>query len=242
MSEPERFFFVHLQKTAGTALFQALRQQFGPEAVYPMPEHEAVPSVRTDTGHLREVFERQGDQIKVVAGHFPLCTTELLGVPFTTFTVLRDPFARTLSFLRHRRQSIPELADRSLEELYQDPPVLHGMIHNHMTKMLGLAPGQLRHDFAMLTMVDFDDELVERSRSALERIDVVGLQERFAGFWAELEARFGWDLGEVRVANRTEAGPGDVSAELEAAIRRDNRLDFELYEHAVDLVERRAAG
>ena len=29
MGEPERFFFVHLQKTGGTALFQRLREGFG---------------------------------------------------------------------------------------------------------------------------------------------------------------------------------------------------------------------
>ena len=29
MSDPPRFFFVHLQKTAGTALFQRLRDHFG---------------------------------------------------------------------------------------------------------------------------------------------------------------------------------------------------------------------
>ena len=40
----------------------------------------------------------------MVTGHFPLCTTELLGGAFTTFTVLRDPVERTLSYLRHHRK------------------------------------------------------------------------------------------------------------------------------------------
>ena len=36
----ERYFFVHLQKTAGTTLFRRLKHHFGAAAVYPMPEYQ----------------------------------------------------------------------------------------------------------------------------------------------------------------------------------------------------------
>lgn len=242
MSEPERVFFVHLQKTAGTALRLALRRELGPDAVYPMPELDDAPSVHTDTALLREVFERQGDQIQVVVGHYPLCTVELLDAPFRTITVLRDPYERTLSFLRHRRQTIPELAGATLDELYREPHILFGMIHNHMTKMLGLTTDEMVHPLGMLNMVEFDDAFAERARAGLERIDVVGVQERFDEFLALLEARFGWDLGDVGYVNRTERRDDDATDVLEWSIRKDNALDFDLYRHAVDLVEQRAAG
>jgi hypothetical protein len=240
VTEPQRFFFVHLQKTAGTTLFMALRRQFGRDAVYPTPELEGVDWSNTNVPLLRDVFEREGDRIRVVVGHFPLCTVDLLGAPFTTLTVLRDPFPRTLSFLRHRRDKIPEHADAGLDELYADPRMLHALIHNHMTKMLGMTAEQMTN--GMATMVPYDEAILRRAEAGLERIDVVGVQERFGDFWQELEARFGWDLGEMLHANATRPEPDDVSAWLERRIRADNELDFRLYRYAVDLVERRAAG
>ena len=57
----------------------------------------------------------------MIAGHFPLCTIELLDAEFTTLTVLRHPVERTLSYLRHHRDTTPADSERSLEELYEQP-------------------------------------------------------------------------------------------------------------------------
>ena len=238
MSEPERFFFVHLQKTAGTSLYMSLRRHLGRDAVYPTPEYELIDQSSSDIELLRTAFERDGHRIKAVVGHFPLCTTELLAVPFTTMTVLRDPFERTLSFLRHRRDKVRHGA--SLDELYAERRTLHALVHNHMVKMLGMTTEQMTD--GMATLVSFDDDFLRRAEEALERIDVVGLQDHFDDFAAELTARFGWELGGNLHVNATEAGPDDVSEWLERRIRIDNELDFRLHRYAVDLVERRARG
>jgi hypothetical protein len=237
---PQRFFFVHLQKTAGTSLVLRLRRQLGPGAVYPMAEHRAVDRSNTDVDMLRDVFEERGDDIRAVVGHFPLCTVDLLGVPFTTITVLRDPLPRTLSFLRHRREKLPDRADASLRELYGEPRTLHALIHNHMTRMLGMTADQMTN--GMATMVPHDEGLLRRAEEGLERIDVVGLQERFGDLCADLEARFGWDLGEELRANATSPDPEEIDDWFELQIRNDNDLDFRLYQYAVDLVARRARG
>ena len=50
MTPPRRYFFVHLQKTGGTALFRRLRHHFGVEAVYPRPVIETA--VRAIVGLL----------------------------------------------------------------------------------------------------------------------------------------------------------------------------------------------
>ena len=86
-----RFFFVHLQKTAGTALFQRLRDHFGAEAVYPRPDDQTDIRSTTDVDFLLDRYRKHGDTIRVVTGHFPLCAVELFDAPFTTFTVLREP-------------------------------------------------------------------------------------------------------------------------------------------------------
>lgn len=208
-----------------------LRRQFGPEALYPLPEDIKVHDAQIDVEFLKEVWAREGHRIRVLTGHFPLCTAEVLGESFRTFTILREPVARTLSFLRHRRRLIPDLADTPMDEIYSQPQVLHGLIHNHMVKMLGITPELMTH--GAMTLTAFEDGYLERAMANLDRIDVWGLQEDYPTFKNELEATFGWDLGPEVRSNTTEPEPVDES--FVERIRRDNALDVALYEHAVRL-------
>jgi hypothetical protein len=237
-ASPQRWFLVHLHKTAGTALLQRLRIAFGEEAVYPTTSDQStcLASLRFDL--LRRRFEEHGDRIRVVTGHFPLCTTELLGVPFATMTVLRDPVERTLSALRNLREREAEYRGKPLEEIYADPVRFPTLIQNHMVKMLAMTCDEMTDGF--LTVLDFDRTHLERAKWNLaNRIDVWGLQEHFDEFCGELVRRFGWDLGAPRFANRT--APFEADDGLRERIAHDNALDIELYRFALDLREQRSA-
>lgn len=234
--ERPRYFFVHLQKTAGTALFRRLRHHFGTDAVYPRPDEQGRPEVVLDVGHLRRRLDELGDEIQVVTGHFPLCVAELLPGPFATFTVLRDPVERTLSFLRHQREVEPRFADASLEEIYADPVSTGGLVTNHMVKMLSLTVDELTA--GALTPVTVDDTRLETAkRNLAERIDVMGLQEHFDELCSDLEAAFGWDLGDPLFMNRTT--PAAAAGALRAQIGLDNHYDVMLHDFATELWGRR---
>lgn len=233
MTELPRYFFVHIQKAAGTSLHRSLRGLFGPEALYPLPEDARTRDAQIDVELLREVWARERHRLRVLTGHFPLCTGEVLGESFRTFTILREPVARTLSFLRHRKLRHPELADTPMEEIYGNPKVLHSLIHNHMVKMLGITPELMTH--GVLTMAGFEDGYLERAKDNLERIDVWGLQEDYPTFHRELEATFGWDLGPELRVNTTETESEPVTERFVERILRDNALDVALYDHAVRL-------
>jgi hypothetical protein len=228
--QPHRYFFVHMQKTAGIALRERLINHFGEAAVYPTRGVDGTDPVELviSIDHLRERLAARGDQVQVITGHFPLCTTELLDGRFTTLTLLREPVERTLSYLRHHREN--ERADRhkSLEEIYDDPFRFHGLAHNHMTKMLSLRPEEMTD--GMLTRVDFDRDRLERAKEALAGIDAVGLKERLEDFCDELSARFGWRLGEPETVNTS--APVEVAESFRARIAEDNAFDIELYEFA----------
>jgi hypothetical protein len=229
---PRRWFFVHLHKTAGTALLQRLRIALGEEAIYPTVSDNWTYHATMHLDLLRRRFAEQGDRIRVVTGHFPLCVTELLGAPFVTMTVLREPVERTLSALRDMRERDAECRGKPLEEIYADEVKFRCLIQNHMVKMLSLTPDEMTDGF--LTVLDLDTSHLERAkRNLAERIDVWGLQESFEEFCEELVRRFGWDLGPPRYANRTT--PWDVDESFRARIAEDNRLDVELYRYAVEL-------
>jgi hypothetical protein len=228
-----RFFFVHVQKTAGTTLRQRLRNFLGEESLYPSEVdggniHELVMSIDRLVRGIRE----RGDEVQVVAGHFPLCAVELLPGPFTTLTVLREPIERTLSYLRHHREWTPEDQSRSLEEIYDDPFRFHGLIHNHMVKMFSLSVDEMTD--GMLTHVEFGPDRLERAKQRLATVDEIGFQDGFQAFCDELDRRYGWRLGDrPRFANRSTSV--EVSPAFRARIAEDNADDIELYEFARQL-------
>ncbi len=233
---PHRFFFVHVQKTAGTTLNKRMQRHFGRSAVYPdrRVDGEIVASV-ISVEHLLERWRIRSDEIRVVTGHFPLCTAELLGDSFTTLTLLREPVDRTLSYLRHHRLMTADDRDKPLEAIYADPFRFHGLVHNHMVKMFSLTPSEMTD--GALTRIDYPRGRLERAKERLATVDVVGLQERFDEFCQDLTGRFGWDLGEPVHTNRSETT--HASPALRARIAADNAMDVELYEFARRLCDQR---
>jgi hypothetical protein len=235
--QASRFFFIHVQKTGGTALFKRLKHQFGERAVYPDTSDGDVVAVapQLSVDVLLARWRVRSDEIRVVTGHFPLCTKDLLGGAFTTLTILREPVARTLSYLRHHQKLTPADHDKSLEAIYEDEFRFQALVHNHMVKMFCLTPGEMTD--GMLTATAFTPAHLERAKRQLATVDALGLQERFDEFCEYLELRFGWQLGAPLHANRTR--PTAVSEAFRARIAQDNLMDVELYDHARELYDER---
>jgi hypothetical protein len=229
-----------MQKTAGTTLRDRLRATFPDDQIYPNatdgPDARvAVISVE----HLEKRWAARGDQIRLLTGHFPVRTVELLGVPFVTMTVLRDPVQRTLSFLRHQgeRRQRGATEDTPLVEIYEDEFRFRLMIQNHMTRTLSLSPEEMRQEDGVLTPVAYTPERLEIAKEALAGLDLFGLQDRFDEFCDELAARYGLDVGGPLRTNTT--GAADIPDGFVDRIAEDNALDMELYEYACRLYEER---
>ena len=237
-----RFFVAHMQKTAGTSLRDRLRATFTEEQIYPngTDGDDARVSV-ISVSHLEERWRVRGHEIRLLTGHFPVRTVEVLDPPasFVTMTVLRDPVDRVLSFLRHQaeRRQRGAAEDTPLWDIYRDPFRFDAMIHNHMTRMLALAPEEFGPGDGVLTTVPYDQARLETAQEALANLDLFGLQHRLDEFCGELEARFGLDVGEPLRSNTTTRD--DVPEGLVERIREDNALDVELYDYACRLYEER---
>lgn len=234
--ERPRFFHVHMQKTAGTSLNGMLRRAFGDQAVYPTSEDGSAIARVIDTRNLRERLDARGHEISVVVGHFPLATVDVLPGSFRTFTLLREPVARILSFIRHQRRDDPSKRSLSDMEIYKGPVHHDALLRNHMVKMLAL-PKEAVAEGGILAPVDMVNEDLERAKQALTEVDVVGMQSEFAAFTAALDEAFGWDLGSPMTRNQTEPASHDP-AFLEQ-VRAENHLDVELYHFALSLLAER---
>ena len=238
----QRFFVAHMQKTAGTTLRDRLRSSFTEEQIYPNGSDgdDARISV-ISVSHLQERWRARSHEIRLLTGHFPVRTVEVLDPPasFVTITVLRDPVDRVLSFLRHQaeRRQRGATVDTPLWEIYEDPFRFEAMIHNHMTRMLSLAPEEFGPGDGVLTTVPYDQARLEMAQEALADLDLFGLQHRLDEFCDELGSRFGLDVGEPLRANTTDRD--DVPEGLVERIREDNALDVALYDHACRLYEER---
>lgn len=231
MTPRPRYFFVHLQKTAGTALFKRLRFAFGEARVYPLPTEQGTPEVVLGVDRMLARVHAPDADFAVVTGHFPLAAAARIGPDVRTFTVVRDPVERVLSFLRHQAEVEPRFAGWDLERIYEEPVSTGPLVADHMVRMLSMRPEEMT-DGALSPVVLDDDRLRDACRNLTEHIDVMGLQEEFEVFCADLEAAFGWDLGPSVFMNRT--APAPASDALRRRIAADNRLDRQLYDHAVE--------
>jgi hypothetical protein len=196
-----------MQKAAGTSFILRLYLHFPEAAIYPNPDDGDVQAEapQGDVAGLLERWPARRDDIQVIAGHFPLCTTRLLGEEFRTMTVLRDPVERTLSYLRHRRVLVAEDRDKSLEEIYDDPWAFPLIIENHMTRMLALEPEEVT--WGPLSQMPYTPERLEQAKANLAAIDVFGLQDHMGEFWTDVQERFSWQLPPMPRFNTTEPVP-----------------------------------
>ncbi len=230
---PRRFFFVHLQKTAGTGLRSELMELYPGPALYPNRDDgdPVIDGPQIDVNRLVATVADpvRRESLRLVIGHFPYATIGLLDCEFTPVTVLREPVSRTLSYLRHYRVRHPELADEPLEALYERPDVYRIQIRDHMTKMLGMGPAEMTA--GLLTDLELGPRHLEAARAALDSMPVVGTVERYEDFRSAARREFGWRLGEPRRLNQTRPEP--VPPSFEQRIRADNALDMALYDYAL---------
>ncbi len=240
-SEPTRFFIVHLQKTAGTSLRDRFRATFADNEIYPNASDGRDKRISViSVAHLLARWHARRDEIRLVAGHFPLSTVELLDAELVTLSILRPPIERTLSYLRHQRKI--NHADRPLplEAIYDDPFRFNGLIRNHMVRMFSIGADEMVAGDGVLTDVPDSRERLERAKDAVAGLEAFGLQPRFEEFWREFAVRYGLDVGEPVRSNATDRE--GAPARLVERIADDNALDIELYEYASRLYAARRTG
>ncbi len=234
-------YFLHIPKTAGTSIIEALDQRYAPEAIF--PEQLVDPLLTAPADALRRAH--------LFRGHLGARLEEIVSRPLVTFTMLRDPVARTRSHFRHvRREPEHPLHEHvnapgfDLRAFAEDPatqPLVRDYQARHLTRSIVQVPPSVpafcRHPLARQMAFDFaplphdEDALRQAALAALRRVDVVGTVEEGAdAALARLAGVMGWR--EPVRARRLRVAAGDdsrVEPEAEAAIRRLTRVDQALH-------------
>jgi hypothetical protein len=264
---PPRFFFVHVMKTGGTSFVFQMTANFAPAEVYP---HEALDR-RTPTDvepyasvdDLERLTPQRRAEIRVYTGHLPFVARELIGPDVVTLTLLRDPVDRTISVLKHFKRLYARYRDLPLDAIYDDDIVFPHFVQDFQTRVFALETADHPHAFAgaadyhslraalegslgshagLAPPIRIDAARLARAKQNLDAVDVLGVNEAFAAFVAELRRRFGWwgDGAEYDARANVSSEPWVATEALRARVARESTHDRALYEHARELIAARA--
>jgi hypothetical protein len=256
-------------KTGGTSFVFQLSRNFATDEVYPDIARDRRSPTDAEPYASFTALERlapeRRDAIRIYTGHFPLAARDLMGPDLVTLTLLRDPVERTVSVLKHFKRLWPRYGDLSLDAIYDDELVFRHFVEHHQTRMFALTAGDGTRSFASVTdydtlrralenpagpsaaldagaVVAVDADRLAQAKRNLASIDVLGVNESFDAFVAQLRNGYGWWPSGERFDARANVSsePWVASDALRARIERDNPFDRELYEHARELIAARA--
>lgn len=166
----DKIVFLHIMKTAGTSLVNGFRGHF--------------PGKAMSHGDFRGLSDEQLFEPKFITGHFGHDVIKRVPGRKYTFTFLRDPVERVLSFYHFCRSQDPrkfEIYHRAAELplaefLRSEDPVIREHIEDHQTwSVVASWEKEVRATFSHLS----PDAILEIAKENLRGLNRVGLTETF---------------------------------------------------------------
>jgi Galactose-3-O-sulfotransferase len=229
---------VHVPKTGGTSLVEAIESEYGADSL-----------VRLYLGGFGIPLEeflgwprRRLRQTRAVAGHYEFGPAASLPGPSTYLTILRDPVDRVISHYYYvmTEPTLIELhqahgSDASVEAHVTRSPLRH-LVNNAQTRQLG---GDMHQPGRPAGPV----ELSRAMRRIDEEFAVVGVQERLDLSLALMRSVLGWAEHRLPRLNVTASKPDPIHIDPtdRAIVLEHNQLDAVLYAHARERFEQRLA-
>jgi hypothetical protein len=252
MQERDRYYFLHIPKTAGcTMAYRMLPKFFDPGEICPHTTYDAL---------LATPIEERG-HYRLFHGHFNSHLQHFVPGPLRILTLLRHPFERAISQYRYILSS----PGHPLHAAVAAERDFGGYIRNRLlfapnslTLSLGrrIDPAEVLRRAALrgIPLTEFDTILEEETfntaahghhlaaaKALLDSCALVGLQEDMPRTAALLHRHFGQEFdGSVESMNATQAPPlgrADLPDAVLAELAALHEHDLELYAHGKALFE-----
>lgn len=210
--------FVHVPKTAGTALDRVVERSYRQDQLYSLRMKR--PEFYRDD--IARVAREKPQTLRFISGHAPYGLHELLPGPTRYITILRDPVERLVSFYHYARK-MPK--HHLYEELTSGGMNIVGLARR-------IANQQVRYLSGRLAGVP-DEADFARAKENLDRSFIVaGLTERFDETLAMFQLKLGWPLRGYTRENVNVAKPKSsiLTADELKEIRSCHEMDCEIYE------------
>jgi hypothetical protein len=228
---------VHVMKTAGTSLRRMLVDGIGPEAVYPNDHDlEVLPKgwYPSPSGLVEHVAAGAHHDARLLIGHVPYVVADALPRRPLTVMLLREPVARTLSMMDHRRTRSRRFRAASYADLLADESFVRRQVRDYQTKMLAF--DALEECAANVNVpLEIDDARFARAMRRLEEVDVLGVVEDLPTFSRRLERVTGIRPGRERTANPRRRARDPLEPDVRARIEELTTRDRTLYRRALEL-------
>ena len=192
---------LHVMKTAGTSTRSALQRAAGAHDVFPNSQDlETLPGADYPRpGAFRDLLRtshKDRATSRVIVGHLPYIFVDVFDVKPAVAVVLRDPIARTVSMMEHRRRHSPELAGQSYEQLLSNERFVERQVRDYQTKVFAF--DQLSEcESGVNTPLLIGEERFARALKRLESTEVVGVTDDLGAFALTLRRRTGLQLPSV---------------------------------------------
>lgn len=235
---PSRILVIHTMKTGGSSLRRIIQSEIGVDAIYPSDQdltelpHGWYPGPKSLLGSLEAGDTHTAD---VLIGHLPYVLADAMQPRPKVVTLLREPVARTVSMMEHRRRHTPSLRSASYRQLLDHEPFVMGQVKDYQTKIFAFDSIAECPDHVNVPLA-IDDDRFERALARLEKVDVLGLTENIPTFLAEL-CNTTW-LENLEPLRHNEGGYGqpDLPPDVLERILELTARDRVLYERARQLV------
>lgn len=232
--------FIHMPKAAGSTLQRIIERQYTGQSIFNI-DGNGIARIQASINQLRSLSEAERAAIRCVKGHVPFGIGRWLKYPVRYITMLREPVARALSDYNYA-------VSNPSHNLYKDvnEKGMSFLQYAEMRAKSGLANIYTR---LLSGCVNWDDLALSGplSQNSLEiakenvcKCAAVGITERFDESVLLFKRRLGWSHCDYVRENVTPAiriSRDQVGSDIEDAIGEFYRLDMELYQYCLEVLE-----